>query len=119
MVCPHVLYCCFYIGGLTSDTNASKSFSTEDISINLPLSIFKDVDVENVNALFSMYNSSVLLPLANQSNPAISVASSVLGATIVGQEIKDTAESINVTLRLDSEVCMKVCSLLQIRNTED
>ena len=83
--------------------NAVSSSSEVGISINIPPSVFEGFS-GTTNLLFTVFESSVLLPLSTQSHPSIAVASSVVGTTIAGHMIENTDDNITVTMKLHSDV---------------
>ena len=92
---------------MTTTDNAALSSSEVGISISIPPTIFQGLN-GTTHLLFTVFESSLLLPLASPLHPGIAVASSVVGATIVGQEIENTDDSISVTMQLHSEVRMRL-----------
>ena len=60
-----------------------------------------------MNLIFTVFNSSVLLPLSpdKERNESIKVGSSVIGATLLDHEVSNLTDgNISITLRLESPV---------------
>ena len=83
----------------------SSSPGDEQASITLPPSLFNFTN-ETSTLLFTMMNSSVLLPYSNTTDPSIRVASNVIGATLLDHDVRDLDDSITIVLRLEEPVSM-------------
>ena len=62
---------------------------------------------ESSTLIFTVFNSSVLLPLSpdKERNESIKVGSSVIGATLLDHEVSNLTDgNISITLRLESPV---------------
>ena len=62
---------------------------------------------ESSTLIFTVFNSSVLLPLSpdKERNESIQVGSSVIGATLLDHEVSNLTDgNISITLRLESPV---------------
>ena len=76
----------------------------EESSISLPPSLFGN---ESSTLIFTVFNSSVLLPLSpdKERNESIKVGSSVIGATLLDHEVSNLTDgTISITIRLESPV---------------
>ena len=95
-------------GDLTTESQpASESFEVgQGTSISFPPSLFQLFPNDTFTLLFTMFNSSVLLPYSETAkNRSIQVASSVIGATLMNHSVSNlTNETISITLRLDDPV---------------
>ena len=91
---------------MTQNTSANSTSSEEQASISLPPSIFDHYPNTTLNftLLFTMFNSSVLLPRSNITNPRIRVASNVIGTTLLDHEVTDLDDNITLILRLEYPV---------------
>ena len=91
---------------MTQNTSANSSSSEEQASISLPPSVFDHYPntTSNFTLLFTMFNSSVLLPRSNVTDPRIRVASNVVGTTLLDHEVMDLNDNITITLRLEYPV---------------
>ena len=89
-------------GDLSAQSGPANNSSDEepDISISLPPSLFQQLSNDSFTLLFSMFESSVLLPQANESRSTFAVASTVVGATVANHDIAGLDDNITVTLRL-------------------
>lgn len=81
----------------------------EEAFISFPPSLFHLLPENNTyTLLFTMFNSSVLLPQGPDSmrNESLRVASHVIGATLLDHEIENLSNNSNVsiTLRLENSV---------------
>ena len=103
-------------GDLTTESQpASESFEVgQGTSISFPPSLFQLFPNDTFTLLFTMFNSSVLLPYSETAkNRSIQVASSVIGATLMNHSVSNlTNETISITLRLDDPVrnCIPECT---------
>ena len=88
-----------------TESNSANSSSRDDelASISLPPSLF-NLTNDTFTLLFTMFNSSVLLPYSNTSDPSITVASSVISATLLDHEVMDLDDNITIILRLEYPV---------------
>ena len=71
---------------------------------SLPSSLFGN---ESSTLIFTVFNSSVLLPLSpdKERNESIQVDSSVIGATLSNHEVSNLTDgNISITLHLESPV---------------
>ena len=107
----------FHLGEFkTQNTSVNSSSSEEQASISLPPSVFDHYPNTTLNftLLFTMFNSSVLLPRNNVTDPRIRVASNVVGTTLLDHEVMDLDDNITITLRLEYPVSIFskwVCSV--------
>ena len=85
-----------------SDSANSSSHNNEQASISFPPSLFNHTNNTNdtFTLLFTMMNSSVLLPYSNTTNPSISVASNIIGTTLLDHDVRDLDDNITIILRL-------------------
>ena len=104
----------FHLGEfMTQNTSANSSMSSsskEQASISLPPSVFDHYPNTTLNftLLFTMFNSSVLLPQSNVTDPRTRVASNVIGTTVLDHEVVDLDDDITITLRLEYPVSVSL-----------
>ena len=91
-----------YLGNLTTSVNSLSSEAQP--SISLPPSLFDQYSDATFTLLFTMFNSSVLLPRNNIIDPRIRVASNVIGTTLFDHEVKDLDDNITLILHLQYPV---------------
>ena len=91
---------------MSQNSSVNFSSSEEQASISFPPSVFDHYPNTTLNftLLFTMFNSSVLLPRSNVTDPRISVASNVIGTTLLDHEVTDLDDNITITLRLEYPV---------------
>ena len=89
---------------MTEFSAAKSSIIEEQVSISLPPSLFQQYSNDTFTLLFTMLNSSLLLPQNNVTDPSISVASSVISAILLNHEVKDLDDNITIVLRLEYPV---------------
>lgn len=92
---------------MTQNTSANSSFplEREQASISLPPSVFDHYPNDtNFTLLFTMFDSSVLLPQSNVTDPRFSVSSTIIGATLLDHEVLDLDDNITIMLRLEYPV---------------
>ena len=89
-----------------SNSANSSSLDYEQASITFPPSLF-NLTNDTFTLLFTMMNSSVLLPYSNTTNPSIRVASNVIGATLLDHDVRDLDDNITIILRLEYPVSSK------------
>lgn len=92
---------------MTQNTSANTSFplEKEQASISLPPSVFDYYSNDtNFTLLFTMFDSSVLLPRSNVTDARFSVASTVIGATLLDREVMDIDDNITIILHLEDPV---------------
>ena len=98
----------------TESGSANMSLETsQEASISLPPSLFQLYPNDTFTLLFTMFNSSVLLPRSQDSstNNSIRVGSGVIGATLMNHTITNlTNDTISITLRLEDPVSLPVVS---------
>ena len=85
-------------------TEEGVKIEEEQSSISLPSSLFGN---ESSTLIFTVFNSSVLLPLSpdKERNESIKVGSSVIGATLLDHEVSNLTDgTISITIRLESPV---------------
>lgn len=88
-------------------TNSSIPLEGEQTSISLPPSVFDQFSNDtNFTLLFTMFESSVLLPQRNITDARISVASNVVGATLLDHEVMDLDDNITIMLHLEYPVSL-------------
>ena len=85
-------------------TSVNSLPSEEQPSISLPPSLFDQFSDDSFTLLFTMFNSSVLLPRSNVTDPRIRVASNVIGTTLLDHEVTDLDDNITLILRLEYSV---------------
>ena len=90
---------------MTSYGSANSSLDEEQASITLPRSLF-NLTNDTFTLLFTLMNSSVLLPYSNTTDPSIRVASNVIAATLLDHDVRDLNDNITVMLRLEEPVSM-------------
>ena len=99
--------------------NSSVNFLSpeEQASISLPPSVFHLYPNTTLNftLLFTMFNSSVLLPWSKVTDPKISVASNVIGTTLLDHEVMDLDDNITITLRLEYPVSVSFSKWIDIQ----
>ena len=104
---------CFhsFLGELVTTAMSANSLREveEEAFISFPPSLFQLLpENDTFTLLFTIFNSSVLLPQAPDStrNESIRVASYVIGATLLDYEIENLSNnsSISITLRLENSV---------------
>ena len=88
---------------MTVSNSTNSSFNDEQASITLPPSLF-NLTNDTFTFLFTMMNSSVLLPYSNTTNPSIRVASNVIAATLLDLDVRDLDDNITIVLRLEYPV---------------
>ena len=86
-----------------NDSANSSSLNNEQASISLPPSLF-NLTNDTFTFLFTMLNSSVLLPYSNTTDPSISVASNIIGTTLLDHDVRDLDDNITIILRLEDPV---------------
>ena len=91
-----------------SDSANTLSQTAEQASISLPPSLFELYSNDAFTLLFTMMNSSVLLPYSATTNPSIRVASSVIGATLLDHDVRDLDDNITIILRLEYPVSIAI-----------
>ena len=90
---------------MTESNAASTSSRTdEQASISLPPSVFELYSNDTFTLLFTMLNSSVLLPYSTTTDSNINVASSVIGATLLDHDVINLDDNITIILRLEYPV---------------
>ena len=99
-----------------SSQSISSIAGNNSVGIIIPPDLFNIsilCDKEEIAMVFAEYDSSVLYPLPSKSTlfadenvtyTNFSIASNLLTATIVGQEITDLEINVTYMLKLDSEV---------------
>ena len=73
-------------------------------SILLPSELFVELSDTNTGLVFTLFESSVLFPLFNEMRPTFAVASTVVGATIAGQDTSNLPRNVTIVLRLADSV---------------
>ena len=83
-------------------------------SITLPPEVFTDINNSDVGLLFSVYLTTVLFPVADESQEeGFVVGSLVLGASLAERYIINLTEPVNITLELNpSLVVGHVCTYI-------
>ena len=92
---------------MTQNTSANSSLTMEgeQASISLPPSVFDYYSNDtNFTLLFTMFDSSVLLPRSNVTDARFSVASNIIGATLLDREVMDVDDNITIILHLEHPV---------------
>lgn len=103
-----------YVGDLSFSSNYSNTSSSlqEYSSIFLPPSLFQQFLNDSFTLMFTMYNSSVLLPQANETRPKFAVASTVIGATVADHDIVDLNDNITLVMHLEFPVRIELSVIL-------
>jgi len=73
-------------------------------SISLPPDLFTTLLDSNLGLVFTMFNTSVLYPLANETRETFAVASSVVGATVAGHTVTGLTTNVTIVLKLTEAV---------------
>jgi len=73
-------------------------------SISLPPDLFTTLLDRNLGLVFTMFNTSVLYPLANETRETFAVASSVVGATVAGHTVTGLTTNVTIVLKLTEAV---------------
>ena len=76
--------------------------------ISLPRSLFDRINKTNVGLVFSQYKTPVLFPLTNDSKNVSEIVSSVVAASVAGENITNLSEPITILLQLDPELAVAV-----------
>lgn len=86
--------------------NTTEAASKNSVSIILPGEVFSNQSVgEDISVVFSLFQSSDLYPLTNQTFDNFSVASNLISATVIGSE--NISGNITMVMKLDSGVSKK------------
>ena len=93
------------VDSLTADISPME-LNTTKASIFIPPDFFQQLNIseEYVDIIFTMFNSSVLFPLANETRPTFSVASTVIYATVVGYDTTAITSNVTFIAKLDIPV---------------
>ena len=84
--------------------NAADISANTTGSISLPPDLFANLSDNNLGLVFTMFNTSVLYPLANEMRETFSVASSVVGATVAGHIVTGLTTNVSIVLKLTEAV---------------
>ena len=91
---------------LTPSTGSTNS--NDGTSISFPPELFRDEDIfgENIDFVFTSYDSPTLFPLPNDESRSsrFSIASSVIGASVAGTLLSDLSTNITIVQRIQTEV---------------
>jgi len=80
--------------------NAADISANTTGSISLPPGLFSTLPDGNLGLVFTMFNTSVLYPLANETRETFAVASSVVGATVAGHTVTGLTTNVTIVLKL-------------------
>ena len=86
-------------GGMPVDVSPN----TTD-SIILPRELFGSLSNDTFGLVFTMFNTSVLYPQANETRQTFAVASSVVGATVAGHIVRGLSTNVTIVLKLMESV---------------
>ena len=80
-------------------------------SIQLPAQLFASLSDSDgsLGLVFTMFNTSVLYPLANETRETFAVASSVVGATVAGRTVRGLSSNVTIVLKLMDSVRIINC----------
>ena len=84
--------------------NAAQVSANTTGSISLPAQLFATLSDSNLGLVFTMFNTSVLYPLANETRETFAVASSVVGATVAGHIVRGLSSNVTIVLKLNESV---------------
>ena len=73
-------------------------------SIILPPELFGSLSNDTFGLVFTMFNTSVLYPQANETRQTFAVASSVVGATVAGHIVRGLSTNVTIVLKLMESV---------------
>ena len=80
--------------------------NTIHASVSIPPEAFQQLNIsgDDVDIVFTLFNTSVLFPLANEIKSTFGVASSVISATIIGYDTTDLIANITFIAELEIPV---------------
>lgn len=84
----------------TEVVNAASISANTTGSISLPPELFATLPDSNLGLVFTMFNTSVLYPLANETRETFAVASTVVGATVAGHTVTGLSTNVSIVLKL-------------------
>jgi len=84
--------------------NATDISTNTTGSISLPPDLFANLSDNNLGLVFTMFNTSVLYPLANETRETFAVASSVVGATVAEHIVTGLSTNVSIVLKLTESV---------------
>jgi len=84
--------------------NAADILANTTGSISLPPDHFAILSDNNLVLVFTMFNTSVLYPLANETRETFAVASIVIGATVAGHIVTGLTTNVTIVLKLTEAV---------------
>lgn len=83
---------------------SSRTNPGSEVSVSLPSSLLQSLPGTSPTILFTVYNSSALLPYSDPSDPRIDVGSTIVSID-VGQEMIDNLdENVTIVMRLEQPV---------------
>ena len=88
----------------TEPVNAANVSTNTTGSIILPPELFGSLSNDTFGLVFTMFNTSVLYPQANENRQTFAVASSVVGATVAGHIVRGLSTNVTIVLKLMESV---------------
>ena len=90
--------------GERGPVNAANVSPNTTGSIILPQELFGSLSNDTFGLVFTMFNTSVLYPQANETRQTFAVASSVVGATVAGHIVRGLSTNVTIVLKLMESV---------------